>query len=48
MHELDAMAALLVGTSVSASFSDGLFHLGVGSVKEFVEVAGRAGSQDGS
>jgi catecholate siderophore receptor len=40
----DAMAALLVGTSVSASFGDGLFHLGVGGVNEFVEVAGRAGT----
>lgn len=40
----DAMTALLVGTSVSASFSDGLFHLGVGGLNEFVEVAGRAGT----
>jgi catecholate siderophore receptor len=40
----DALTALLVGTSVSASFSDGQVNLGVGGVREFVEVSGRAGA----
>jgi catecholate siderophore receptor len=40
----DAMATLLVGTSVQASFGDGQVNLGVGGVREFVEVSGRAGT----
>ena len=40
----DAMTALLAGTSVQASFADGQVNLGVGGVREFVEVAGRAGT----
>jgi catecholate siderophore receptor len=36
-----AMTALLQGTSVQATFSDGRFNLGVDQVREFVEVSGR-------
>ena len=37
-----AMTALLQGTSVSAHFTDDRVELGIGGVREFVEVSGRA------